>query len=291
MACCFVVLSVWAKRLQCGKGPPPSLLRLCSEHRIAVIQHLAHAVVCSACPFFAIAVMQHLAHAVACSACPFFVIAVIQHLAHAVLIHSLSHARGLSHGLCWRRACGRQTRDNDRSSSVKSTTGSSSSRSVASRGRYVSGVCVGVRRQYVSLPCVICRGGSACGICRGGICRGGRSVSRISVMVSMLVHIGVCAYRHARLLTREHDTPRDKRARRDCLSLISQKCNMRFELCICSWPESTLHVCQEVCLRLCVSATCGCQCVCQAYTRTLNARGPMEALDEARDQFQSILSS
>ena len=37
--------------------------------------------------------MQHLAHAVACSACSRFAIAVMQHLAHAVLIHSLSLTR------------------------------------------------------------------------------------------------------------------------------------------------------------------------------------------------------
>ena len=95
-------------------------------------------------------------------------------------ILSPSHARGLLHGLCWRRACGRQTRDNDRSSSVRSMTGSSSSRSVASRRRYLSGVCVLVSEvsedlcKYHTNWCQkyqktrIRRDASSCGICRGG---------------------------------------------------------------------------------------------------------------------------
>ena len=174
-------------------------------------------------------------------------------------ILSPSHARGLLHGLCWRRACGRQTRDNDRSSSVRSMTGSSSSRSVAFRRRYLSGVCVGVRCQKYQKTCRIRRDGSSCGICRGG----SSCPAYLAWSLYWFMLVSVLIGMHASRQESTPCTPLDKRARN--ARLLTRKhgatpgAKMRCKLCVCSLPESTLHVCQEVCLSVRVSATSVCR--------------------------------
>jgi hypothetical protein len=131
-------------------------------------------------------------------------------------------------------------------------------------------------------------------------------VSRISGVVSILVHIGVCAHRHprdkrarhARLLTREHAmhaSRQESTARRpaptcgaSCAFAVFQSqpytCVKKFVFeCVCLRRVSVSACVCDVCLSVRVSGTC---VDIQAYTHTLNARGPMEALDEARDQLK-----
>ena len=69
-----------------------------------------------------------------------------------------------------------------------------------------------------------------------------------------MVHIGVCAYRHARLLSRErgiHASRQESTSRRPAAT-CGASCAFAV---ICTWPGSSLHVCLEVCLQVCVSAT------------------------------------
>ena len=156
--------------------------------------------------------MQHLAHAVACSACSRFAIAVMQHLAHAVLIYSLSLTRAWAVAWAvlatrmWTPDAGQrplqQREINDRQQLVKERR--------LQKTVLVWCVCVGVRsiRRPLQIPHELVSEVSEDSYSQRcqfvWYLQRWQFVSRISGVVSILVHVGVYAYRHARLATREH---------------------------------------------------------------------------------------
>ena len=161
-------------------------------------------------------------------------------------------------------------------------TDSSSSRSVASRRRYLAGVCGGVRRRYVSrVSCLVPLNAGSC-LCRRcslqrcqpcGICAGASAFVRVASCGGLYIGSYWCLClsactplvkraRHSRLATREH--------------VATPGGNMRCELCICSH----LHLARvkPTCLSRSVSASvCVCNVCreCECLRRVSRAKSPL----------------